>query len=1261
MTEREQLERAIAAQESLRASLGDEVVDAAIAALTKQLAELEPESGLEQRKLVTVLFCDLVGFTPLAERMDPEDIRELLHIYFQPWREAIARHGGVLDKFIGDAVMAVFGIPTASERDPENATRAALEVRDRLDTLNEGIEPRYGVRLSMRVGINTGPVLVGPVGREDAHTVTGDAVNLASRLEGAAPSNSILISHDTYRHVRGIFDVLPQEPIAIKGKAELVRTYVVQRAKPRAFRMPTRGVEGIETRIVGRDAELLTLQNTFRDAMEDAQTHVVTVAGEAGVGKSRLLYEFDNWIELLPETVLYFKGRATSEMQAVPYSIVRDMFAFRFEILESDDAGTVLEKLRAGMSPILEPDHADLVGHLVGFDFSASPVVQRFLGSPTFAERAKTFLTDYVRATAWQPVVIFFEDVHWADDSSLDLLDHLVRAVPDARLLVVCLTRPELFERRPYWGEGLGAHVRIDLKPLSRRVSRELVGEILQRVESIPDDLQKLVVDGAEGNPFYVEELIKMLIEDGVIVRGEERWWVELDRLAEVRVPPTLTGVLQARLDGLPASEKALLQRASVVGRLFWDATVAELRVDDGSRVGRDEVTALLDTIRDRELVFRRERSAFVGADEYIFKHALLRDVTYETVLLKLRRVYHGQVARWLEANAGERVGEYLGLIARHYDLAEEPEKATAYLLRAGDQARLAYAHQEAIEYYLRALAFLEEREQHERAARTLMKLGLTYHNDFDFRRAHQVYEDGFELWQRADRMRRKPVARPPAPHALRMSWLEPGSLDPGIIDDASSASLVCELFRGLVEQTPEMDVVPDVARSWEVLEGGRKYIFHLRDDVRWSDGTPVTAGDFEYAWKRVLDPVTGSAQATRLYDIRGARAFHHGEVRGEDVGVQALNEATLTVELEEPTGYFLHLLSDHVSFPVPRHVVETHGEAWTEVGNIVTNGPFKLDLWEREGVMVLVRNPSYHGHFTGNVHQVELVLRPVKEWSANLQMYEADDLDVLILSRFPPLDMDRARHRHAGEYVSPPAPLAYYVGFNVRRFPFDDVRVRRAFALATDKETLVGAIARGYYPPATGGIVPPGMPGHSAGIGLPHDPERARGLLAEAGYPGGRGFPLVDFLVMGGRAVWGKHLAEQWQESLGVDISWEAVQSIAVFRERLVDQPPSIFLMGWLADYPDPDSFLRASDIQPYTRWRPEAFDSLIEEARGASDQSVRLGLYQQADKMLIEEAVIVPLVYGRLHLLVKPWVTKLPQSAIPGPSWRDAVIEPH
>jgi class 3 adenylate cyclase/tetratricopeptide (TPR) repeat protein len=779
MTEREhseehmQLEQAIAALEAQRATLGDLVVDASLAALREKLAALEaPPADGQERKQVTILFADIAGFTPLSETMDPEDLANTMNALWRRIDPAIIDHGGAIDKHTGDGVMALWGASGAREDDPERAIRAGLEMQTELAAFREARD----LTLAMRVGIHTGPVLLGGVGTAGEFSAMGDAVNLASRLEGAAPVGGVLISHGTYRHVRGIFDVQAQEPVQVKGKAQPVRTYVVQRAKPRAFRMATRGVEGIETRMVGRDAELLTLQNTFRDATEDAETRVVTVVGEAGVGKSRLLYEFENWLELLPERVTYFKGWPTPEMQAIPCGAMRDMFAARFEIRESDGAAAVLDKFRAGMEGLLPPERADLAGHLLGFDLSASQAVQNLLGSPSFRDLATAYLVQYVRAVAAQPAVMLLEDVHWADDSSLDLLDRLATAIPEARLLVVCLARPELFERRPQWGEGRSAFSRLELRPLSRRSSRALVAEILQRVEQVPDELRDLVVEGAEGNPFYVEELIKMLLEDGVIQRGEERWQVALERLADVRVPPTLTGVLQARLDSLPRDERTVLQRASVVGRVFWDGTVAALEAGDEERIGREELGPLLDSARGRELVFRRERSAFEDAEEYLFKHAVLRDVTYETVLLKLRRVYHAQVAAWLEAHAGKRLAEYLSLIAGHHERAGDLVKAVDCLQRSGEELLRVSAYRDAIAAFERALALLPSDDEAGRAV-LLVGLGSAHIRLDDYPLAITLLEEALGLARKVDDVETQVAAL----GGLGDASMEQGALDAAV------------------------------------------------------------------------------------------------------------------------------------------------------------------------------------------------------------------------------------------------------------------------------------------------------------------------------------------------------------------------------------------------------------------------------------------------------------------------------------------------
>ena len=682
-----------AALEAQRALLGDAVVDAALGPMREKLAALQAQTDRaeQQRKQATVLFADVSGFTALSETMDAEVVAGIMNDLWQLVDTAITDHGGRIDKHIGDAVMALWGADGAREDDPERAVRGALAMQAAINAFCT----THNVPLAMRIGVNTGPVLLGQVGTTAEFTAMGDAVNLASRLEHAAPVGGVLISHDTYRQVRGIFDVSPQAPLAVKGKTEPVQTYVVQQAKPRAFRMATRGVEGVETRMVGREAEMLALQSAYADVMESAETRVITVIGEAGVGKSRLLYEFDNWIELRPEQIYYFKGRANRNLQNVPHSLFRDLFAFRFDILDSDPTAVALAKFQAGMAGILDAELADVAGHWLGFDFSSSDAVKLLLGSGNFKAIARAHLTRYFRALAAAgPVVILLEDIHWADDQSLDLVAYLATTIPEARLLVVAVTRPSLFERRPNWSEGEAAFQQVHLKPLSNSASRALVNEILQRVDDVPGALRDLIIDAAEGNPFYVEELIKMLIEQGVIERDIEdlrglpktsevsRWRVRDDKLAAVKVPPTLTGLLQARLDALPRPEREALQRASVIGRLFWDDCVADLlQTETGA------IDPVLAATRDRELIFRREHSAFARCGEYIFKHVLLRDVAYETVLLRHKAEYHGRVARWLESHAGERLGEYLSLIAEHYIQAGEGVTAAGLLECAGREA----------------------------------------------------------------------------------------------------------------------------------------------------------------------------------------------------------------------------------------------------------------------------------------------------------------------------------------------------------------------------------------------------------------------------------------------------------------------------------------------------------------------------------------------------------------------------------------------
>lgn len=1223
-----------------------------------------------ERRIVTILFCDVVGSTALAESLDPEDVMEIMDGAFDVMIEPILRYEGTVARLMGDAVLAFFGAPIAHEDDPERACRAALEMVAGVQAYAEELARERGiVGFNVRVGINTGLVFVGEVGSDlrVEYTAMGDAINVAARMEQNAPPGGVLITHDTYRHVRGVFTARPQEATKARGKKQPVQTYLVTRVKPRAFRRPVRGVEGIETRMIGRVAELTRLQEAFYAAMEDRELQMVTIIGEAGVGKSRLLQEFDNWAELLPEQFYLFKGRATREMQHLPYALIRDVMAFRFQIQESDPPATVREKLEHGMGvgrKGAESHHlvAHVVGRLLGFELGDSSHLTEVLDdAQEVRDRGLAFLCEYFEGMAARlPILIMLEDLHCADASSLDALDYLTSRLSGQPMLVVCVARPALLERRPQWGEAQSSHRRLWLELMSKRNTRRLLREILQKVDHVPQALSQLVVGGAEGNPFFVEELVKMLVEDGVIIKGEDRWRVEPSRLTGARVPATLRGLLQGRLDRLSTRDRTVLQQASVVGRLFWDRPVVHISQSLDRGMEEKQVLRSLSALQDREMVFQREPSAFSDAKEYIFKHALLREVTYEGVPKRRRRIYHGLVADWLIERGGERAGEYAGLIADHLELAGRTAEAVEYLMEAGDRARGLYAHQEAIGAYERVLRLLKGLGDRGRAARTLMKLGLTYHTAFDFQRSREAYQEGFALWQEVAGQTPRALL-PSAPHPLRLAQTSPSTLDPATSYWPRDFHVIRQLFRGLVELGPRLEVLPCLAEGWEVLKGGHRYRFHLREDSCWSDGTRLTAHDIEFAWKRVLNPATDAPYPHLLYDVKGAAAYHHGEVsEDETVGVHAVDDVTLLVDLERPTGYFLQLLNHEATFPVPRHVVEDHGDAWVEPANVVTNGSFDLVEYRPGESLILARNAHYGGGGTGNVERVEITLLDQPAWEDRVALYEPDEVDALDISGATVDQRERLRLRYADDYFSAPALTTYCFGLDVTQPPLQDPRVRRGLTMALDREVLAAVCYRGHVLPATGGAVPPGMPGHSPGIGLPYDPERARLLLAEAGYPGGHGLPPLRALLPKPYACV-DYIQSQWRQELDVDVEWEYVAR-SRYRDRVRQDEPHLSFAAWSADYPDPDSFLRVGFGTERIGWRHDEYNRIVADARRLLDQPERMALYRRADRILVDQAPVLAYGYGQSHALLKPWVKRYARSAIGYWSpWRDVVIEPH
>jgi oligopeptide transport system substrate-binding protein len=772
------------------------------------------------------------------------------------------------------------------------------------------------------------------------------------------------------------------------------------------------------------------------------------------------------------------------------------------------------------------------------------------------------------------------------------------------------------------------------------------------------EDFREALFEHTQGHPLFTVELLGAMRERGDLLQDEAGHWIEGSSLGWETLPARVEGIIAERIGRLEEGQRRTLAIASVEGEVFTVQVVAQVKEADERRLIH-QLSHQLD--KQHRLVAEQGGLVVDGQClyQYRFRHSLFQQYLYNGLSEIERGALHLDVGNVLESLYQGHLEEITPQLAWHFAEAGHTDKAVKYLLQAGDRARDLYAHNEAIGHYQQALALLKQNGDYRTAAHTLMKLGLTYHSAFAYRRARQAYEEGFALWERVGR---SPVVAPgPAPHALRVDyWFQAvKTLDPTMAVDHFSTGVIDQLFSGLVEYGSELEIVPDVARSWEILDAGRTYVFHLRDDVRWSDGAPVTARDFEYAWKRVLSPVSGSEGANLLYPLKGARAFHQAEMPDPDgVGVRASDPATLVVELEEPTAYFLQLLGYSLAFPVPRHVVEAYGEAWTQPDCIVTNGPFRLEAWQPDECVVLERYPAYHGRFGGNLGHVDMSIV-----SDKLRSYERGDLDAALLWGLPSAEIDHARQRYAGEYVSGPYLFTMFMVFDVSRPPFDDPRLRRALVLAVDREAYADMVSQATAFPATGGLIPPGMAGHSPDIGLPYDPDQARQLLAEAGYQPGEGsnFPTVGALALLGWTRDREYLETQWRDNLKVETTWGFVE-LPEFLDRVDQVRPHLFLMGWLADYPDPDNFLRAGrHVMRWTGWRNETYDTLVKAAARVMDPETRIRLYQQAEQILVEEAAVVPLTYGRLHMLIKPWVSHFPVSPLKWWFFKDVVIEPH
>lgn len=660
----------------------------------------------EERKLVTVLFADVTGSTHLAETLDAEVVRDLMAAYFDIARQEIEARGGTVEKFIGDAVMAVFGVPVAHEDDPSRALLAALGIRRRLSDLNERLRGEGRPELEVRIGINSGEVVATASPRAGEVMVTGDAVNVAARVQQMAEPGQILVGARTVA-AASAFSYRGIGPRAARGKAadvdvsELLGETIEASGGRRVLRAP----------LVGRDGELAVLRSIYDRVAAEHGAHLVTLYGQPGVGKSRLTYEFLRGLESLPSRPKVVRGRCLSYGSGVTFWALAEILKSEADILDSDATDAAQRKLESLGSRLLargaasDPGRATaLLGYTVGialpgYDFS------HLDPEPLRAELLEAWRSFFSALAADGPLVAVIEDIHWADAALLDVLDELGARV-QGPVLFLCPARPDLNDRRPAWGGGRRRFSAMYLDPLGPEHTARLI-DLLLEVEDLPRDLHARIVERTGGNPFFAEEILRHLIDQGRIRRDHAEWQVQAG-VTKVEIPDTVQSVLAARIDLLGADEKRTLQAAAVVGRVFWPTPIGRYLEAAPARVAE-----LLRALEERDFVIARLGSSMAGQPEYIFKHALVRDVAYESIPKRDRSLAHLQVAGWIEETAGERRLEVVELLAHHYTEAQraaqwgrvEPDrreeirsKAVDLLFEAAEEAGKLYAFDRANE-----------------------------------------------------------------------------------------------------------------------------------------------------------------------------------------------------------------------------------------------------------------------------------------------------------------------------------------------------------------------------------------------------------------------------------------------------------------------------------------------------------------------------------------------------------------------------------
>jgi ABC-type oligopeptide transport system substrate-binding subunit/class 3 adenylate cyclase len=1220
----------------------------------------------EERKVITAMFADLVASTALAERLDPEDVKLVVNDAVTRVIGAVEAFGGTVKDLAGDGVLALFGAPQAHEDDPERAVRASLQaVADIADFARE-VEQAFGIAdFGVRVGVASGPVVVGAIGAGSRveYAALGDAVNVAARLQAAAEPGTVLVSGATRTRIEPVFDWSEPRRLELKGKREPVTAYGVEGV--RAGPGTARALAHDQTRLVGRERELERAHEVV-DAAMAGSGRILFLTGEPGIGKTRLLAELRHHVESgSPERgrALWIEGRCVSYGESMPYWPFRDLLRTWIGVLADEPELRARVALRRNLDRLFGATVLEIypyLGALLGL--ALEPEAQDRLAelSPE-ALQYRTFevvRTLVARLAQDGPVAIALEDLHWADATSLQLLERLMADTETSALLLVLTGRPE--RDHPSWGLKESAQrelphrtVEIALDALSGNAGRELLHAMVGR-DTLPEEVQRRLLDSAEGNPFFLEELVRSLADGGALVREAGSW--RFDHAVDVEVPPTVEKVILARIDRLEPGPRAALMAASVLGRQFG------LPLLEALAGGDDGVRGALTDLQRLDLVRESRRWP---EPEYRFKHVLIQEAAYRTLLTDERTRLHRKAADWLEATYAAREDEVAGLLAHHWLAAEDEDKAVTYLARAGDRARQEYALDEAIGHYRELLPILERRGERRAVALVLFKLALALHMSLRFGEANAAYQRAFEFWTPVD----APAEPPSATLRIATSFL-PNDPDPRSAIAWPNIQLCMQLFDRLVEAWPERTIVPSLAERWEISDDGLRYLFHLREGLLWSDGTPLTAHDVEFGIKRVLNPdAPGSSVAIYFALENGQDYYLRRSDDAEAIGVRALDDRTVEFRLVAPAPYFMSVMNRPDGGPQPRHVIERHGDGWVDPAVQVVSGPFRIE--DRTGDrLVLRRRPEYGRGRPGNAAAVEFVKSEVGD---AIEPYARDELDFITVRYTPRLaDLvpDVASDASLG-----PASWSAYIAFDHADPVLRNPELRRALAYAVDRAALDEVVPDNLVV-ARGGIVPPALQGHTPDIVLPFDPDAARACLERSEVGSVR-------LSIGGYYTWVHPfldtVTETWREVLGIEseiVSWTLDDARPVWggqqRPRMHVLDPtkkltdvaSIYITGWLPGYADPEYFLRLlfhSDSRTNEGgFSHPPFDELIERARQERSDRARLELFHEADRMAVAERIAaIPLVYGRSMAFVKPRVKGWWEFGKSSSSFADLVVD--